>query len=310
MLNEDLSWRELKALNDLYHKRITRAKVQRHPYIKFLFEEKGFVDHKIANTKVLVPTTKFDSFYEKCFKDNFHEYLDFFNQYTFLIPQSNYKERDIRVLKLIANQKEEILEQKYSRKKFSNHFFDEDAKYLVPNSSLEKAILNILDLEQFAGVDPKDLQYRTVLDCMYPEIIVLCENLDFLLYPDVARDNNIWLWYVGGNNIKKLDHLPSIDYPIYYSCDWDYHGLNIYQRIQEKIPQIRLLYPSAIKKAKSVYSKNHKSDWYYNQSFSGLDETLYTESAIKLINRLINKKQWIEEESNDLLKMVSQVMPI
>ncbi|MCT4580328.1 MAG: DUF2220 domain-containing protein [Flavobacteriales bacterium] len=306
MLSENLSWRELKALNDLYHKRFTRAKIQKHPYIKFLFEEKGVIDHKIANTKVLVPTSKFDSFYQERFKNNFQKYLDFFNQYSFLKPQSNYKERDIRVLMLIANQKEEILEQKYSRKKFSNHFFDEDAKYLVPDSSLEKAILQILDLEQFVGVDPKDLQYRTVLDCKNPKLIVLCENLDFLLYPDIAREHNIWLWYVGGNNIKKLDYLPSIDYPIYYSCDWDYHGLDIYQRIREKIPQIKLLYPSAIDKKKSVYSKNHKSDWYYNRSFSGLDKTYYSKSAIKLIEQLIIKKQWIEEESNDLIKMVTE----
>tara|TARA_R110002111_G_scaffold245311_1_gene307611 strand:- start:191 stop:1120 length:930 start_codon:yes stop_codon:yes gene_type:complete len=307
MLNENLSWRELKALNDLYHKRFTRAKIQKHPYIKFLFEVKGLIDHKPANTKVLVPATNFDSFYKERFESNFQEYLSFFNQYTFLKPQSNYKERDIRVLMLIANQKEQILEQQYSRKKFSNHFFEEDAKYLIPESSLEKAILNILDLEQFIGVDPKDLQYRTVLDCKNPKLIVLCENLDFLLYPDVAREHNIWLWYVGGNNIKKLDHLPSIDYPIYYSCDWDYHGLVIYQRIQEKIPQIELLYPSAIGKAKSVYSKNHSSDWYYDRSFSGLDNAIYSESAIQLIKQLISKKQWIEEESNDLVKMIDEL---
>jgi len=307
MLNENLSWRELKALNDLYRKRFTRAKIQKHPYIKFLFEEKGVIDHETANTRVLVATSKFNSFYQERFKNNFQKYLDFFNQYSFLKPQSNYKERDIRVLMLIANQKDEILEQKYSRKKFSNHFFDEDAKYLVPDSSLEKAILHILDLEQFVGFDPKDLQYRTVLDCINPKLIVLCENLDFLLYPDVAREHNIWLWYVGGNNIKKLDHLPSIDYPIYYSCDWDYHGLEIYQRIREKIPQIRLLYPSAVEKAKSVYSKNHKSDWYYDRSFSDLDNTLYSDSDVQLIKQLIYKKQWIEEESNDLVQMISKL---
>ena len=306
MLNENLSWRELKALNDLYLKRSTKAKIQKHPYIKFLFEQKGVIDHKPANTSVLVPSAKFDSFYEEYFKDNFQVYLDFFHQYTFLQPQSNYKERDIRVLMLIATLKDQILEQKYSRKKFSNHFFEEDAKYLVPNSSLEKAILNILGLPQFAGADPKDLQYRTVLDCKKPKLIVLCENLDFLLYPDIARGNSIWLWYVGGNNIEKLDHLPAINYPIYYSCDWDYHGLIIYQRIKEKIPQIQLLYPSAVEKAKSVYSKSHSSDWLYHQPFSGLstNKNNYSTNAVQLIKELITKKQWIEEESNDLLEMV------
>ncbi len=304
MLNENLSWRELKALNDLYHKRLTKARIQKHPYIKFLFQEKGAVDHKPANTSVLIPTAKFNPFYEERFKENVQKYIDFFNRYTFLKPQSNYQERDIRVLMLIANQKEQILQQEYSRKKFSNHFFEEDAKYLVPESSLEKAILNILGLKQFVGVDPKDLQYRTVLDCKNPKLIVLCENLDFLLYPEVARENHIWLWYVGGNNIEKLDYLPPINYAIYYSCDWDYHGLVIYQRIREKIPQIKLLYPSAVEKAKSVYSKNHKSDWQNDRSFSGLNKSYYSEKAIQLVQELIARKQWIEEESNELVKMV------
>jgi hypothetical protein len=304
MLNKNLSWRELKAMNDLYHKRITKAKIQKHPYIKFLFEEEGVIDHKLANTKVLVPTLKFDAFYEERFKENFQEYLTFFEKYTFLKPQSNYKERDIRVLMLIANQKEQILQQQYSRKKFSSHFFEKDSKYLKADSSLEKAILNILGLERFIGADPKDLQYRIVLDCKTPKVIVLCENIDFLLYPDVARDHHIWLWFVGGNNITKLDHLPSIDYTIYYSCDWDYHGLDIYERIREKIPQIQLLFPSATEKVKSVYSKNHKSDWYYDRKFSGLNSTLYSEKATQLIQELITKKQWIEEESNDLVEMI------
>ena len=305
-MNENLSWRELKALNDIYTKRQSSAKVQLHPYIKHLFDGKGFLDHKYANTKVLIPALGFDQYYEIRHKKDFSEYQDFFAQHSFLKPQSNYKERDIRVLMLIAEQKEQILTNQYSRKKFSTDFFD-DSKYLVPHSSLEKAILNILGLENFQGSDPKDQQYRIVLDCKLPELIVLCENIDFLLYPDIARENNIWLWYVGGNNIKKLDHLPAVNLPIYYSCDWDYHGLHIYQGIKEKIPQIKLLFPSAVNAAKTVYSKNHKSDWLYHLPFSGLMENsdYYSDEAKTLIRELIAKKHWIEEESNDLLSMVN-----
>ena len=304
-MNENLSWRELKALNDIYTKRQSSAKVQLHPYIKHLFDGKGFLDHKYANTKVLIPTAEFDQYYENRHKKDFGEYLDFFNQHSFLKPQSNYKERDIRVLMLIAEQKEQILTNQYSRKKFSTDFFD-DSKYLVPDSSLEKAILNILELKNFQGSDPKDQQYRLVLDCKSPEIIVLCENIDFLLYPDIARENNVWLWYVGGNNIEKLDHLPPIDLPIYYSCDWDRHGLQIYQCIKEKIPQIKLLFPSAVNAAKTVYSGSHKSDWLYHLPFSGLiqDSDYYSSRAKNLIRDLIRRKEWIEEEANDLLMMI------
>ena len=243
-MNENLSWRELKALNDVYLMRRSSAKIQKHPYIKYLFEDKGVLDHKPGNTKVLMPTTKFNHHYELKLKPRFDEYREFFNHYSFLKPQSNYKERDIRVLMLIAEQRDQILNHQYSRKKFSNKFF-KDAKYIVADSSLEKAILHILKLEHFLGSDPVDQQCRIVLDCVSPELIVLCENVDFLLYPEVARNNNIWLWYVGGNNIKKLDFLPPISLPIYYSCDWDMHGLQIYERIKEKLPKIKLLFPSA-----------------------------------------------------------------
>lgn len=306
-MNENLSWRELKALNDIYVKRHSQAKIQKHPYIKHLFDDCGLLDHREGNTKVLIPTSGYDKFYESKLKGSFRIYQEFFAEHSFLKPQSNYKERDIRVLMLIAEQKDQILNNQYSRKKFSNKFFKE-AKYLVSGSSLEQAILSILELEHFVGSDPKDQQYRIVLDCKKPERIVLCENLDFLLYPEVARENNIWLWYVGGNNITKLDHLPPIEYPIYYSCDWDRHGLQIYQDIKEKIPQIELLFPSATDASKSVYSKNHKSDWLYDKPFSGLkkDEKHYSLKAQELIQTLIAKKEWIEEESNDLLVMINQ----
>lgn len=307
-MSEDLSWRELKALNEIYVKRQSKAKVQEHPYIKYLFDDRGILDHKPANTKVLIPVSGYDQYYGNKHKETFQTYQEFFAQHSFLKPQSNYKERDIRVLMLITEQKDQILTNQYSRKKFSNKFF-KDAKYLIPDSSLEKAILSILGFESFLGSDPKDQQYRIVLDCKTPERIVLCENLDFLLYPEVARENNIWLWYVGGNNINKLDHLPPINLPIHYSCDWDRHGLQIYQGIKEKIPQIELLFPSAIDAAKTVHSENHKSDWLYDVPFSGLkqDSITYSKKAVELIRKLIGKKEWIEEESNNLLEMMVAV---
>ena len=223
-----------------------------------------------------------------------------------MLDQSNYSETDIRTLMFIKEHKNDILTQQYSRKKFSALFFKEEgAKHLDENEGLETAVLKILGLDKFPGKDPKDQQYKFVIDCPNPTLIVLCENIDFLLLPWVARENNIELWYAGGNNIEKLDHLPVINLPIFYSCDWDYDGLRIYERIKNKIPQITLLHPSGVDDAKSVRSGSHKSDWKYDKPFSGLSASLYTQQAIGLINSLIQKKQWIEEESNDLIKMLS-----
>lgn len=306
-MKNNLSWRELKALNDLYINGFTRAKIQNHAYIQYLFRDRGLLDQKFGNANVLIATQNFEQFYEMQLKDNFSFYSSFFGSHGFLKPQSNYQERDIRVLMLIADKKKEILDSKYSRKKFSSLFFD-DSKYLKQDSSLEKAVLSILELDAFQLNDPSDQQYRLVLDCKSPKLIVLCENIDFLLYPELARENNIWLWYIGGNNTKKLDHLPPVTLPIYYSCDWDYDGLKIYERIRDKIPAIELLYPNN-PLLKPVDTYNHKSSWksHMNVSKLNLNSDYYDKRSIQLIESLVAQDCWIEEESNDLIQMISDL---
>ena len=130
------------------------------------------------------------------------------------------------------------------------------------------------------------------------------ENLHFLRMPWQAREYNIELWYAGGNNLAKLEHLSPIPNPIYYSCDWDYDGLAIYQRVKVYIPSIKLLYPAAVDSAKSVHTANHHSEWKLNTLFSGLDESLYTLNEKELIEKLIEREQWIEEENNVFDKLV------
>ncbi len=254
---------------------------------------------------VLEQAFGFKEEYEKEHLVNFRYYQNFLTENNVLLDQSNYSETDIRTLIFIKEKKDDILNQQYSRKKFSALFFKEEgAKHLDENEGLETAVLKILELEKFPGKDPKDQQYKFVIDCTNPKLIVLCENIDFLLLPWVARENNIELWYAGGNNIEKLDHLPPIHLPIFYSCDWDYDGLKIYERIKNKIPQINLLFPSAVNDSKSVKSGSHKSDWKYDKPFSNLNTSLFTQQAIDYINGLIKKKHWVEEESNDLMKML------
>lgn len=304
-MNKNLTWRELKALNDLYNNGQTKAKVQAHPYIKFIHKEKGLVEHKFSNTNVLVAAENYPEFYEADFLESFFEFQRFFENHSFLTNQTSFKERDIRVLMLISRQKQEVLNNQFSRKKLSSVFFD-DSKYIRKKSALEKAILNILEISSFQGSEKDTQQYRLVLDCKTPKLIVLCENIDFLLYPSIARSHNVWLWYVGGNNIKKLEHLPPIEMPIYYSCDWDYHGLKIYEGIKDKISEIKLLFPEATGLRKQIETVSHKSDWNYNKPFSGLSTSasVYDTRCKALIEELIASQHWIEEESNDLIRML------
>ena len=304
MTDKQLRWRHLNAIHQIYENGSTRNKIQAHPYIDYLIRN-DILKPKLGKPGVLEKGFGFDEHYEKHHLQNFQHYHKFLSENSVLANQSNYSEKDIQRLIFIKEQKEQILSDTYTRHKFSKVFFKEEktSKYLDKNRGLEKAVLRILGLEKFPGKDPKDQQYKFVINCPNPEIIVLCENIDFLLLPWVARENNIELWYAGGNNIAKLDHLPPIKYPIFYSCDWDYDGLRIYERIKKKIPQLKILFPSAIDKRISVYSPNHRSDWNYNRELSGLQSEYYSQPEVNLINELISKKEWIEEEDNDLLAM-------
>lgn len=305
MMDKKLKWRHLKALHQIYEDGFTKNKIKKHPYIAYLLKNET-LKPRIGKPDIIEQGFDFKKHYEKEHLVNYNQYQHFLSNNEILRNQTNFSEKDIQRLLFIKEQKDQILQDKYSRKKFSAVFFKEEgAKHLDKHSGLEKAVLSILEIDSFPGKDPKDQQYKFVVNCIDPKCIVLCENIDFLLLPWVARENNIELWYAGGNNISKLDHLPDITLPIYYSCDWDFDGLKIYERIKAKIPQIKLLYPSALESRKSVNSPNHKSDWKYNHDFSGLNQQLYSQKDIKLIDSLIKTKEWIEEENNDLIKMLS-----
>lgn len=307
MMDKKLKWRHLKALHQIYEVGYTKNKVRRHPYISYLLKNET-LKSRIGKRDVIEQGFDFKQYYEKEHLVNYNQYQHFLSSNEILTNQTNFSEKDIQRLLFIKEQKKQILKDKYSRKKFSAVFFKEEgAKHLDKHSGLEKAVLSILELDSFPGRDPKDQQYKFVVNCIDPKCIVLCENIDFLLLPWIAREDNIELWYAGGNNISKLDHLPDITLPIYYSCDWDFDGLKIYERIRAKIPQIRLLHPSALESRKSVNSPNHKSDWKYDLLFSNLNQQLYSQKDIELIDSLIKTKEWIEEENNNLIKMIDSI---
>jgi len=304
MMDKKLKWRHLKALEQIYTEGSTRNKVEAHPYFNYLINN-YILKIKVGKKNVLEQGFDYQMYYQKEHASQFKLYHNFLETNKILTGQANFSERDIKALMFITEQKKQILADRYSRKKLSALFFKEGAKHLDKHPGLEKAVLQILGLKIFPGRDPKDQQYRFIVDCPNPEKIVLCENIDFLLMPWVSRENNVELWYAGGNNIDKLNYLPEITLPIYYSCDWDYHGLKIFERIKEKIPQITLLTPSAIDSRKPTDSPNHKSHWIDEKPFSGLGSQHFNPSETMLINELIAGKEWIEEESNDLIAMLA-----
>lgn len=96
--------------------------------------------------------------------------------------------------------------------------------------------------------------------------------------------------------------------PMYYSCDWDLAGLQIYSRIKAKLKNrnkdISLLYPNEPHKKISTYIDYHYSHWDLSKILSGLSLENFSKKEIILINDLIQNEMWIEEESFDLIKMI------
>jgi hypothetical protein len=254
----------------------------------------------------------YKSYYEKNFLNDFRLYENFLYR---IDPDTDGRKvctlRDIQTLMFIEKQCNELKKSLTTRRTFSSEIFKYGgSKYLENHPGLDKLVRKLLGTADFPAEDPKNLQWRFVVDSPNPEKIVLCENLDFLKMPNAARQQNIELWYVGGNNTANIHHISQekLNKPLFYSCDWDYDGLKIYCRIKdilnEKSKSILLLYPSNVQSKLPVDSPHHNSKWNHSVDFSGLDSKYFTAKEIDLIRQLIKKNQWIEEESNDLLEML------
>lgn len=311
-MNKNITWKELKALDDLYRHKKTRAVVQSHPYINYLINERAILDLKPDNIKVIVSTDEFETFYEKEFKKSFEEAKKFLIDND-IKPTANksFTIEDVKTLMLIKENKEELKSNPTNIEDFSNEFFD-TSKYLKNRTSVRKAVFKILDITQFP-LDKKENQWRLVIDNTHPRAVIMCENKSFLKQPWIAKETQTKLWYVGGNNIAIIDDIDELELskPIYYSCDWDLAGLQIYSRIKVKLKErnkdIKLLYPNKPHKRLSTYIDYHYSNWDLTKSFSGLMPEFFSKNELLLIQDLINNEEWIEEESTDLKSMIFKI---
>jgi len=307
-----MNWTAIKALNEIFESGRTkkRESLMKDATFLFLLEQTGELKEGVTH---IHQGPDFEEYYRKYHLYNYTLYIDFLKQEELLKPQLRFHESDIRILIELSEGmttgdllpiRNGIIEAEETVRGVSQMFFKNE-KYLENSDSLIRAVKKILNIEELAN--DKDQQYKYVLQCPYPEKIVLCENLDFLKRPSKPRKNNIELWYAGGKNIDKLNYTAPITLPIYYSCDWDYDGLLIYQLVKDIIPQILLLPPTGL--PKSIVETDHDSHWKVSvqNGLSDLNEKYYTDSEMEIIRQLILKDQWIMEETNDLIKMLEMV---
>lgn len=305
-----MNWIELRVLNNLYSKGEVKLNdtVAKSGEINYLMNSLRILDR--TNNKLFI-LEGFKELYEKDYMEKYHRYEAFLFNNGLLKPQLRIEESDIQILMGIKEDmdngnleplREQIIKNEATLRVVSLMFFKNE-KYLIGKESLINAIKLFLIIDELA--DDKDQQYKFVLECSNPRCIVLCENIDFLKRPTIARANKIELWYAGGKNVNKLEFSDSRGLPIYYSCDWDYDGLEIYSLVKQKIPCIELLLPNG--QPMSITATEHKSLWRNidcPDALSGLDLNIFSDTQIKLIQELIRKDSWIIEESNDLIKMV------
>lgn len=308
--SKDFTWPVLKALNDLYEKKKTTAKIQQVDYIRYLMAKTELIAQKKGNSNVLVAGEGYEEYYEANFQSAYQYYYNFLSKVG-IRPDGgkNFTEEDIRTLMIIYESKKELRANLTNIEDFSGKIFDyAGSKYLKFRDSVRNAVLKILEIDEFPQ-SSKDFQYRLVVDYPTPKAIILCENKSFLKQPWNAKELEVKLWHVGGNNIAILDNIDEMElaYPMYYSCDWDFHGLEIFQRIKNKLENrgvgIKILTPPPPHQYLPSDSFMHKSRWNYKVAFSGLNREIFSSNEQKIIDKLIIGDLWIEEETNVLKDM-------
>lgn len=318
-----ISWGSLKRLHDLYTNGKSTAALHSDDFINNNFiQQNRMIRQKPGGQKTTVwlPTIKFNDYYERWYADKYRDFKEFFDKN--LLPHTalqDYEEDDIKTLIFVHNNRDEILRSLTTERTFLKEVFkkaineERESKYFEGHSSLKKAVLLLLGrgTEGFPENDPKNHQWRFVVDCPTAKYVVLCENLEMLKIPRKALENDIELWYVGGGNTKPLERLGprQLNLPLFYSCDWDHHGLHFYSRIKKLLNgyEIHLLMPRLDAQRFNTKTEYHNSQWDFDKPLSGLDENDFSPEAQLLINELIQTDKWIEEEGNDIVEMIYAV---
>lgn len=312
-MREDIDWRILKGLYILYTKNKTQNKLLKNHYVKnILFERMRIIGYSKTSTEILEAKKGYKEFFETHFLQQYNYYSDFFkNADLESSALKQYDAYDLKTLMFIFKNSKELRSNLTTARIFSSIVFKQkDSKYLESKSGLFKDVLKLLKIDKFPD-ESKDNQWKISQDCEEPIAILLCENFDFIKAYWEFTSNNIELWYVGGSNTAKLERVSKryLELPLYYVCDWDYHGLKIYERIvdifEKKQKEIILITPEN-PMLKPIKSGNHKSKWQEGE-FSNLEWKIYSKKQQVLIKKLIDTNTWVEEQTINPVELILNV---
>tara|TARA_R110002051_G_C8754461_1_gene500707 strand:+ start:2371 stop:3324 length:954 start_codon:yes stop_codon:yes gene_type:complete len=312
-MKTNIPWRIREGLHQLYEseKGQIRKPLMNNLYVsEILYKEMYLLNYKEGNHNIVVSNDGFRSHYENHFLSEYLYYKEFFDTSGILKSgHKNYTTDDLQALILIFKNQSTLIKELTTIRTFSSKTFEnEDSKYLESKPGLLKDIMFLLGIDKFPSEDPKEQQWRFVIDCRNPKYVLLCENLDFLKSPWVFRENNIELWYAGGNNTPKLEEMAKkyLDLQLFYVCDWDQNGLEIYQNIYDiyarRGKKVNLLIPKD-SKPKPINTGKHKSKWKSKEK-TLLKKSYYNVGQEQLLLELIKNNQWIEEQTIDPIPLI------
>ena len=273
-----MKWSVIKQLHSLYISGETDKNLLKSSIGKRLFE----MDIISEPVKSLVfKKGDYNNIYETKYKTDYDLAFQIIEKYD--LYNTNFNIDEYKALKDIVDAN---ISDTLTLKEISSIYF-KGSKNIRKDTKLHQAILNILEVDYLAE-DEHDQQYLTVLHCKTkkPLRILLCENKNLLTK---KRFETTELWYAGGKNINKLKFVNIPDIPIYYLCDWDNDGIEIYYKIKQIHKQLKLIIPNKPIKYKST--KEHL-EWKIE-----LKEDLLSNVAVEILTELTENKNWIEEES-------------
>lgn len=312
MLDRKLKWPHLKGLHELYESGQTTARIEDNAFIRYLKNDRKLIGVKQGNHNILKARLGYEKYYKENFLETYERYVMFLQSNNIpLDGRQRFDEYDLETFIFIVERKDEIMASLPSMRQFSSMVFREKgSKYLETHPGITNVVLSLLRIDQFPGTDPKDNQWRFVVDHPAPEVVVLCENIAHLKRPWIARENKIELWYVGGNNTPILEYIApqKLSLPLLYCCDWDQHGIDIYKRIYilfaNRNKEINILTPYAQELTLPEDSPNHNSTWKEMDIIEQWPSHPFNNEQVELLSRLFLYKQWIEEESQDLIMLL------
>jgi hypothetical protein len=316
--DKEFTWQTVQAMHELRHQGSSKRQVLRGPggnaYVQDLLDRHLLALKPGRRPKLTkVAGSSFDQEFDHLLATAYNDARQFLEAHQLLTPYLNYTLRQIEGLARVYANAVIITRDELSRKDIGTLHMGGSKQLESP--ALFRDMLRLLGLPELATADhiSQTSVYHTGQS--RANIIVLCENENYLKQAQKAKKLSIELQNAGGANISKLEKyfVPPPEVELYYACDWDYDGLRIFRAIaagyRRQNRTIKLLTPLDAAERKPVDSPDHYSQWDARLWDDDTEpdapaHVVFTAPQQVLIRQLMATNTWIEEESSEFTALM------